>query len=158
MIRTQAWQRIKATFGLATFVSSRLLSALSLLLIKQHTVGFTPRRTVFLSPIFRSPSYTLANLGSKRPLPDLDCAAVDAAPGLDAGAAPAPAPSASPTKGLMYSLSSLAPSSQVIRSRRSMKPKFCTLPEDPAAASWSLSVVAEALYSGMASSRFSQAK
>lgn len=97
------------------------------------------------------------------PLPALACAAVDTAPDLVAGAVPAAAAaaaaaSASPATGLMYSLSSLAASSQVIRSSRSMKPRFCTLPVDPAAASCSLSVVAEALYSGMASSRFSQAK
>lgn len=121
----------------------------------KHTVGLIPLNTVFLSPILRSPSYILANLGSNVPLPDLVAAAVDVVPAVAAGTAPAD--SASP-RGLIYSLSSLAPSSHVIRSRRSMKPRFCTFPAEPALASCSLSVVAEALYSGMASSRFSQAK
>lgn len=43
----------------------------SLLSRESLTVGLTPRRTVLRSPILRSPSYTLASLGSKEPLPDL---------------------------------------------------------------------------------------
>lgn len=126
--------------------------------IDSLTVGLMPLRTVFRSPIRRSPSYTLANRGSIVPLPDLACAAKAAAPVFEDGAAPAAVALASPARGLMYSLSSLAPSSQVIRSSLSINPKFCTLPLDPFAARSSLSVVAEALYSGIASSRLSQAK
>lgn len=92
------------------------------------------------------------------PLPDLACAIDDTAPAFAVVEAPAAEPFLSPARGLMYSLSSLAPSSQVMRSRRSMKPRFWTLPFAAAAASSSFSLVAEALYSGMATSRLSQAK
>lgn len=92
------------------------------------TVGLIPRKAAFRSPIFRSLLYITANRGSSVPLPDLPivppmagaCAPLDA----NAAAALEATPSLSPASGLMYSLSSLAPSSHVIRSNRSTKAKF----------------------------------
>lgn len=104
----------------------------------------------------RSPLYICARRGSSVPLParpDAIGAALSEAP---AAAAPVPAAaSLSPGSGLMNSLSSWAPSRKVNRTRRSTKANMCTA---AAPAISSLSLVATALYSGIAKSRFSQAK
>lgn len=96
-----------------------------------HTVGLTPRRALFLSPILLSPLYISCKRGSivfpvfapgavlenaiaLPPAPDVSCA--------DCAAA------SFESRALIYSLSSDAPSSQVIKSNLSTKTRFCTFP------------------------------
>lgn len=114
-----------------------------------------PRSTLFRLPILRSPFSITASRGSIDPFPDLPVAAAEEVAPLGARGAAEVETSLSPAKNLMYSVCSLAPSNQVIRSNRSTKRRLRTWPLSPSS---SLSCATDALYSGIAFSRFSQAK
>lgn len=110
---------------------------------KGRTVGLMPRRMLFLSPILRSPLYISWSRGSivfPVRAPAALLGTVETPPAApDATCADLAAESASET--LMYSLSSDAPSSQVIKSSLSTKTRFCTL-AFPASSSLSCCVAA----------------
>lgn len=121
-------------------------------------MGLIPRKQLFRSPIFRSLLYIMASRGSTLPLPDLPIVPpiAGAAAPFDARAAAAldAAPSLSPASGLMYSLSSLEPSSHAISSTRSKYAGLCTFPSTNSSSNCDTA----ALYSGMGTSRFNHRK
>lgn len=102
-----------------------------------------------------------------RPVAAAADAAAPASPAAAAGAAPSAAAAAalggaaaaaSPSSGFIYSLSSDAPSNQVIKSSRSTKTRFNTCSLFPFCFSASFNTCADSIYSGIATSFFCHAK